>query len=600
MPERFKPPYAFVRSHVRLMIRALARSDQRRTLLWICAGLVVVISANTMGQIRLNAWNRPFYDAVAQKELKEFLQQLLVFGLIASSLLVLGVIQTWLQEFLKVSLREALTRDLIHEWLKPKRVYRLPLAGEIGTNPDQRIHEDIRHMTELCADLGVGLLQASLLLVSFVGVLWVLSGEMARSDSTSLVAVPGYMVWCALAYALIGSWLSWYVGRPLIDLNVERSARDADLRFALVRVSESAEAISLFQGEADERRMLNIELDRVIAVMRQLVNGLARLTWITSGYGWLAIVVPFIVAAPGYFTGHLSFGTLMMTVAAFQQVQQALRWFVDNFPKLADWRAALLRVMLLREALTVLETLGADVEHIAFSDGPDAKLVFDKLGVSLVNGRAKLSEPHIEIAAGERVLILGEASAGKTTLFRALAGLWPWGSGSILLPPGQGIMFMPQRPYLPPGSLRSVLAYPAPPEGFENAAFIAALDRTGLGHLKPDLDEEARWDRSLSLEEQQRLAFARLTLHRPRWVIFDEAISALDDDRRRIILSIFEHELAGATVISTSRRHSADQFYGRTLKLVRERGEALNLRLQPQRSGASPHKLYKAPMPSSP
>lgn len=577
MPEKSSPPYSYVWSHVRIMLRALARSNQRKTLFLTCLGLVAVISANTVFQIRLNAWNRPFYDAVAQKELAAFFHQLLVFAILASSLLVLGVMQTWLQEYLKVCLREALTRDLISEWLKPKRVYRLPLAGDIGINPDQRIHEDIRHMTELLTDLAVGLLQASLLLVTFVGVLWVLSAEMARSDSTSLVAVPGYMVWCALAYALIGSWLSWYVGRPLIDLNVERSARDADLRFALVRVNESAEAISLFRGEEDERRMLDDELARVIAVMKQLVNGFARLTWVTSSYGWLAIIIPFIVAAPGYFTGQLSFGTLMMTVAAFQQVQQALRWFVDNFEKLADWRAALLRVMLLREALTSLDTLGKNIEHIAMSEGPDAKLVFDKLGIFLINGHATLKEPHVEISAGDRVLILGQASAGKTTLFRALAGLWPWGTGSVTLPKGRDIMFMPQRPYLPRGSLRSVLAYPAAAKEFETPAFAAALDRTGLGHLEPDLDKESRWDLALTLEEQQRLAFARLLLHRPSWVFFDEAISALDEDRRRLILSIFENELSGSTVISTSARHATDSFYGRVLNLVRDRGKRLAL-----------------------
>jgi putative ATP-binding cassette transporter len=395
---------------------------------------------------------------------------------------------------------------------------------------------------------------------------------MARSSTVALLSVPGYMVWCALAYAAIGSWLSWRVGRPLVDLNVERSAREADLRFALVRVSESGEAISLFQGETDERRRLDLELHRVINVMKRIVNGTARLTWITSGYGWLAIVAPFIVAAPGYFTGSLSFGSLMMTVAAFLQVHQALRWFVDNFSRLADWRAALLRVMLLREALNAIESRAEEAEKISFGEAPDEKLVFDRLGVLLADGRAMLTEPHVEIAPGEHVLVVGEPSAGKSTLFRALAGLWPWGTGSVLLPRAQNIMFMPQRPYLPPGSLRAVLAYPAPPAGFGEDAFVAALERTGLGHLRPALDREERWDRSLSLDEQQRLAFARLMLHRPRWVIFDEAISALDEESRRLILSIFENELAGATVISTSRRPSGDRFYGRLLNLVRDGG----------------------------
>ncbi|MBB4038460.1 putative ATP-binding cassette transporter [Microvirga flocculans] len=578
MPDRPKSSYALVWGQVLAMIYALARSNQRGRLLLLCVGLVVVIAANTFGQIRLNAWNQGFYDAVAQKQVAAFLWQLQVFGLIASSLLVLGVTQTWLHETLKVVLREALTYDLIREWLEPKRVYRLSLAGEIGVNADQRIHEDIRHLTELCADLGVGLLQSSLLLITFVGVLWGLSREMAQTSTSIVTAVPGYMVWCALAYAAVSSWMSWRVGRPLIDLNVERSSQEAGLRFALVRVSESAEAITLFQGEADERRRLESEVGRVIGVARRLANGLARLTWITAGSGWLAIVAPFIVAAPGYFTGSLSFGGLMMTVAAFMQVHQSLRWFVDNFSRLADWRAALLRVMLLRETLTGLDTLVEDAERIAFREGEEAKLVFDKLGVVLFRGKAMLTEPHVEIGPGEHVVITGDPGAGKSALFKALAGLWPWGTGSVLWPPGQAIMFMPRRPYLPPGSLRAILAYPASPDGFAGDAFLAALDRVGLGHLKPDLDREDRWDRMLPLEEQQRLAFARLMLHRPRWIIFDEAISALDEDSRRLILSIFENELAGATVISTSRRPSGDMFYDRVLHLVRDREGTLTRR----------------------
>ncbi len=582
MPDLANLRPAFIWSEVRSMIHALAKSDQRQALMLVSLGLVTVVGANTIGQIRLNAWNQGFYDAVAQKHFAAFLDQIGIFGLIAASLLVLGVMQTWLHETLKVTLREALTRTLIREWMQPGRVYRLSLAGDIGVNVDQRIHEDVRHLTELCADLGVGLLQSSLLLISFISVLWGLSGEMAQSSSSSLMAVPGYMVWCALAYALISTWMSWYVGRPLIDLNVERSAKEAGLRFALVRVSEAAEAISLFHGEADERRRLDREVSQVVEVTKRIVNGLARLTWITAGSGWVAIVVPFIVAAPGYFTGDLSFGSLMMTVAAFMQVHQSLRWFVDNFSRLADWSAALLRVMRLREALIALGALSEDAQRIDFREGAEEKLIFDKLGVLLFRGKALLAEPHVEIGPGEHVVIVGDPSSGKSALFKALAGLWPWGTGSVLLPHGQSIMFMPQRPYLPPGSLRAILAYPASPDKFGSDAFAAALDRVGLGHLKSDLEREERWDRLLSLEEQQRLAVARLMLHRPRWIIFDEAISALDEDSRRLVLSIFENELGGVTVISTSRRPPGGKFYERTLHLVRDREGALTLSSQPR------------------
>lgn len=577
-PEAARPPPAArprdhgdgVVAQLASLVRALAGSAYRRQLAWLAAGVVAVVCANAAGQIRLNAWHGAFFDALEQRAIDVFWVQLAVFAAIVSVLLVMVVAQTWLQEMLKVRLRAWIIDDLLDEWLVPKRAYRLTLAGEIGVNPDQRMQEDARHLTELSAELGVGLLQASLLLASFVGVLWLLSAQVVFTTSDGGLVVPGYLVWCALGYALAGTWAAWRVGRPLIPLNAERYGREAELRFSLVRLSESAEAIALYAGEIEERRVLDRVVHRVIDIMRELANKLARLTWVTSGYGWLAIVVPILVAAPGYFGGSLSFGALMMVVNAFYQVQQALRWYVDNFSRIADWRATLLRVVSFRNALLMLESLDQVGERIAYEDHPAGRLGLYQLSIRLTDGSATLDEPHFELQPGERVLVAGEPGSGKSMLFRSLAGLWPCGSGTIALPPREDMMFMPQRPYLPLGALRAAVTYPAAPDAFGEEEVRAALERVDLGALVPALDREERWDRSLSLDERQRLAFARLLLHAPRWVILDDAASALDDGHLLAMLSIFEQELPDTAVMAVGRRAGrTGSFFDRTVRLHR-------------------------------
>jgi putative ATP-binding cassette transporter len=554
------------------LVRALATSRYRSRVALLAAGIVVVICANAAGQIRLNVWQGDFYDALEQKHVPAFANQLLVFLVIAGGLLVLVVAQTWLREMTNVKLREWLTHDLLDQWLAPKRAYMLSFAGEIGENPDQRMHQDSQHLTELTTSLAIGLLQSSLLLASFVGVLWVLSEQVVFEIGGRSMAIPGYMVWCALAYSAGGSLLAWRVGRPLVELNTERYAREADLRFALVRINEYAAGISLYGGEADERRVLDEPVNRVITIMARLAGGLARLTWITSGYGWLAIVVPIIVAAPGYFDGELTFGALMMVVGAFNQVQSSLRWFVDNLAQIADWRATLLRIVAFRDALPEVDTIGEEAGRITIVDAGSEQLVLEGLAVALPDACATLDQGRVEIEPGERVQIVGTPGTGKSTVFRALAGMWPWGGGIIRLPPRDEIMFMPQRPYLPLGTLRAVVSYPDGPERFDDAAVRGALERVDLGHLAPALERTERWDRQLTLDEQQRLAFARLLLHAPRWVVLDDAVGALDEGHRRLVLSVLERELAGATVLHFGRNPVLDCSWDRTLHLIEQSG----------------------------
>jgi putative ATP-binding cassette transporter len=558
-----------LRPELTMMVRAFMASAQRTTLFMLSAATVIVVGAAAYGQIRLNAWNKPFYDAIAKKDFEAFLAQLLVFAVIAAGLLSLNVAQAWLNQMMKLKLREGLVHDLLDQWLKPRRVFHLAETGEIGVNPDQRMHEDVRHLTELSTDLGIGLLQASLLLVSFIGVLWILSNNVIFSINGSRFSVPGYMVWCALLYAATGSWLSWRVGRPLIPLNAERYAREAELRFALVRVNEHADGVALYGGEADEKEHLGHDLDGVLAVMRRLVTGLTRLTWITAGYGWLAIVAPILAASPGFFGGDLTLGGLMVAAGAFTQVQQSLRWFVDNFNTIADWLATLRRVASFRRALVDMDKPDEEVGRIERARTDDERITLDNLSVESPTGSWTLNESHVEVAPGDHVLIAGESGPGLTTLFRAIAGLWPWGSGRVGVPSSEDVMFMPQRPYLPPGALRETLVYPSPATAFHDQDLVAACDRVALRRLSSELDRSANWDNELTSDEAQRLAFARLLLHKPRWVCFYDALDSLDEADRKTVLALFDDELAGSAVISLGHRDLREGFSTRIVHFER-------------------------------
>ena len=553
-----------------MMNRALWEAPVRNTLFVLSGALFLVVAVTAYGQIRLNDWNKPFYDALSHRDFAQFLEQLGVFGLIAGALLVLNVAQRWLGETLKLRLRQGLTHDLIHNWLQPGRAFRLSQAGPMGVNPDQRMHEDARHLTELSADLGIGLLQSSILLVTFVAVLWSLSNDFVFHLGDRHFAIPGYMVWAAIVYSGSASLLSYWVGRNLVDRNAQRYAREADLRFSLVRVNEHIDAIALSAGEADEERRIEVDLAAVLAATGRLVTGLTNLTWITGGYGWFTLVAPILAAAPLYFAGNISFGGLMMASGAFIQVQSSLRWFVDNFSTIADWRATLLRVASFRRAVIETDVLHDVAGRVAYVTGDPGEIRIEDLEIASPAGCTMLKEKKVQIKAGERILIVGETGTGKTLLFRALAGLWPWGAGRVVHPRGEELHCMPRTPYLPPGTLREILAYPSKAETFEGSAYANALVRLKLDRLVPMLDAPERWDRNLSEDEQQTLAFARVVLHAPPWVLIDEVLDSLDVDARQGILDIFAKDLAHTGVIYIGRTDPRDPLFTRVLHLVKD------------------------------
>lgn len=556
-----------------MMFKVLRASSSGAGIFWLDVGLIGVIAATAYWQIELNAWNKPFYDALSRRNLSDFFLQLGVFAKIAGALLVLNVAQTWLNQMLRMKMREAFTRDLFAEWLAPRRMFLLSQAGEIGVNPDQRIHEDARHLADLTTDLGIGLLQAALLLACFIGVLWGLSSGVVLSFAGESWVIPGYMVWCALIYAGVASAASGLVGRPLIGLNAEHYGRESDLRFSLVHLNEHGEDVALYRGETIETLRLDFVLRRLLTVLRRLVGATTRLTWVTAGYGWFTIVAPIIVAAPAYFDGDLTFGGLLMSAGAFTQVQQSLRWFIDNAGALADWRATLHRVAAFRMALIGADGAEPGSSRIVVEISTDDRFRIENLAVFLPDATVTLSKSVVELAPGERMFIVGAPGAGKTSLFRALAGLWPRGSGRIALPRGGPVMFMPKRPYLPEGSLREALAYPETAEKFSQEAYEGSLLRLGLGRLLPDLDRRSRWDQELTDSEQQALAFARLRLHAPSWVVIDEALEAIGPEAQDAVFDLFVKELSHTAVLCIGGPQARRERRAKVLALNFEPGE---------------------------
>jgi len=554
------------------MRQALVGSPVVGGLVLLAIAMFVTLVATTYSQIRLNLWNKPFYDAISRRDVHDFLVQLGVFFVIAGALLILNVIQRWVVETIKIKLREGLVGNLLKLWMLPRRAFWLANAGgHMGVNPDQRMHEDARKLCELTADLGTGLLQSAMLFVTFAGVLWVLSNDFSFRIGDVDYAVPGFMLWAAVIYAGFGSLMSWWVGHSLVNRHAERYAREADLRFALVRINEHLDDISLAGGEADENRRVELHLTNVLAATRRLVLGLTNLTWVTAGFGWVTLVAPTLVAAPLYFSGKISFGGLMMAAAAFTQAQSSLRWFVDNFSVIADWRATLVRVAGFRYALAAADVLNDYESRIAYAEGEPGSMTIEDLEVVSPGGRDALKEKKVVVRAGDRVLVLGAPGTSKTLLFRALAGLWPWGIGRVSRPRDEHIFFLPRgTPYLPRGTLREVVAYPQKVESFQEGDFTQALSRLGLERLAPLLDTTRRWDRELSQDEQLSLAFARIVLQKPPWVLIDDTLGSLDDEALERVIDVFNSDLETTTVIHIGRAgQSREPLFTRVLHLTK-------------------------------
>ncbi|MGV8937760.1 MAG: ABC transporter ATP-binding protein/permease [Allorhizobium sp.] len=542
---------------------AIARSAfwacaTRNRILSLAAALLTIILVIAYGQIVLNRWNVPFYNSLERRDSAEFIHQLGIFGLIAGTLLILNVIQTWLNQITALYMREGLSRDLVDHWLTAQRALRLSASSPLGINPDQRLHEDARKLAEMTTSLSIGLVQSSILLISFVGVLWQLSSGFVFHVADRSFSIPGYMVWAAFIYAAAAAIMSNAVGGKLPGLNAERYSREAELRFSLMQANENLEAITLAGGEQNVRRHIHGDIDAVLKVIRSLAIALTNLTWVSAGFGWLAVIVPILVASPAYFAGTMTFGGLMMAAAAFTQVYAALRWYVDNFGAIADWRATLQRVTVFRVALSDMDIADPGAQQIAITSGtPDEMilrdLIIDGQGVNGASGGGfRLKETDTVITQGERIMINGDQGVNRKMLLHAMAGLWRAGSGSIVLPAVDDIIFMPQTGYLPEATLRDVISYPLSASTFSEPQMSEALAQTGLQRLQPMFDQKARWERLLDKDDQIALAFANLLLRRPRWIVFNDVLEGLETDNATRLASVLKH-LEGSTLIYIGR-----------------------------------------------
>ena len=526
-----------------------------------------LVAANTGVQYGVNRWNAYFFDALQQKSQGGVIGAVSLFAVLAVAASMISVFSLTSRVKLQVYWRQWLTKRLTARWLDNQRFYRLSIAAPDLDAPEFRIAEDARVATEPVVDFGTGIMNAALAALVFFVVLWSVGGSVELFG----VTIPGFMVIAAAVYSSVMSGSMLIFGRPLIRRIEEKNASEARLRTELGRVRENAESIALIGGEADETKALHETLHILVEAWMRMLKQWSKMMWMMGSNWAVAPVVPLLLEAPNFLAGKLTLGALMQTAAAFAQVQVALNWIFDNYPKIAEWMASAGRVTGLWAAFGQLDsTVGkGDNERIVITASPDDTVRLENLSVAQHNGRIMIDEASTEIARGDRVLLTGESGTGKSTLIRAIAGLWPWGSGRVLIPPDARVAFLPQRAYIPNGTLRQVLHYPITAREPSTEELEAALARCGLSHLTPRLDEEDRWDKLLSGGEQQRIGFVRLLVQRPDIVILDEATAALDVDTQASIMRIFQEELAGATLISVGHRPELAQFHTRKLSLRR-------------------------------
>lgn len=536
--------------------------------------LLVTIITMTLGLVYvlvlLNQWNRDFFDALEKKNADDFSALMLQFCLLAGIFIVLSIYRAYLQQMLEMRWRVWLTRQYLGSWLADRVYYRLELDALGTDNPDQRIADDLRLFTSGTLALTLGLLREGVTLASFIAILWSVSGPLAFTLFGSEVSIPGYMVWAALLYAIAGSIVTYYIGRPLIRLNFEQEHREANFRFNLVRTREYAEGVALYGGEDTERKGHLARLERIRANWWQLMHYTKRLGAITIGYGQIAVVFPYFVAGHRFFSGAITLGGLTQIANAFGQVQSALSWFVDSYAGLANWKASVDRLITFHHAV---EEAAADArvkqtERVgAHSEAPlHADIVELALpGRDGAPGRVILSGAAFEVKQGETVLVTGRSGAGKSTLFRLLSGIWPFGRARIAVPEGARLMFLPQKPYVPAGTLRDALTYPSASDAYGNEPVREVLAAVGLEHLGERLDEERNWGLALSGGEQQRLAVGRALLGRPDWLFLDEATSALDEAGERHLYELLRERLPQAALVSIAHRPGVARYHERRI-----------------------------------
>ena len=574
METESRPPQAcpFARDAWRLLL-PYWRSEERRNALGLLAAIVLLSLCAVYVLVLLNAWNRSFYDALQQRDAAAFTRQLGRFCLLAAVFIATAVYRQYLTQVLEMRWRRWLTHHFLDAWLGGGAYLRLERTSRETDNPDQRIAEDLRALSGGTLTLATGLLNAVVTLVSFVGILWGLSGPLTIPLGGGALTIPAYLVWAAVLYAIAGSLVTHRIGRPLVRLHASQQRREADFRFGLVRLRETAEEVALYRGEPLEQRGLCTRFAAIVDNWWSLLRAQKRLTWFTTSYGQAANVLPILVAAPRYFAGAIQLGELMQIASAFGRVQDALSWFVDSYGQLAEWKASVARVLAFAESISAEAHEPGGIRTV---QGCADEIALHGVDIAVPAGAMLLRDANVVIRRGERVLLAGPSGSGKSTLFRAIAGLWPCGGGEIRRPDSEDMLFLPQRPYLPIGSLRGAVAYPSDPARVGDAAIEMALRRCRLDKLIGRLDEEQHWAQVLSPGEQQLLALARAFLRAPAWLFLDEATSALDESTERHVYRELGLHLPDATIVSIAHRPGVAAYHDRHLVLAPD-GDVMTL-----------------------
>ncbi len=537
----------------------------------ILLAAVIAIELSLVGlNVLFNEWNAKFYNALQTRDWSAFVYQLSYFCVIAAAFILLAVYQLYLNQWLQIRWRRWLTSTYLDHWLTGANHYRMQLLGDAADNPDQRIADDIRQFIELTLNIGLQLLNSCVTLVSFMAILWALSAAAPLRMFGVTYNIPGYLLWAALLYAVIGTALTHLVGRPLIALNFQQQRYEADFRFNLVRVRENSEQIALLDGERAEADRLLVRFASVVGNWYAIMTRQKKLTFLTASYTQASVVFPFIMVSPAYFAGAVQLGGLMQTANAFGQVQNALSVFVNIYRSLAEWRAVVERLSGFDQSIAAARAVATTEPVITVKPGDAAAVGFDTLAVRLPDGTPLVAADAVTIHGGEHVLVSGPSGSGKSTLFRALAGVWPFGAGTITVPKNAKVMTLPQRPYFPVAPLGVAVAYPAEPGTYDDAQVAEVIGAVGLPALAARVEDEEHWNRMLSQGEQQRLGIARAILHAPDYLFLDEATAALDEPSEAALYHLLAARLPKTAIVSIGHRSTLNALHRRFLRLTPE------------------------------